>query len=483
MVSSYLKKHGYVTEILFLPSSERVYPKRVIEEVIDLVADSDIIGFSCTCYTSYRAEHLIRSLKVLKKIIVWGGAHATFDVTECLRYADFVCMGEGEEAMLELVRRLEKGQDVTKIKNMWVKKSGSIIKNPLREVVTDLDRLPFLDFEVKGKYVLYNGRIIPLEEYYMMRGSPGFVSVQASRGCFHSCAYCFNSFLKRLYKHKGFPVRFRSTKNIVAELSSLKNKMPPLEYMACNDSSFFLRSDKEIETFNRLYKKNIGVPFSCNGDPFTITPNKLKFLVESGLKYIRVGIQTGSEVLNKNVYNRNINNAQVIKVANLINKYKDELSPEYDIIITNPYETEEDIIKTIKLLIRLPKPYNLNRYNLIFFPGSPLYEKAKKDGLLPGESYCFPPHYEDFNGHLKTKNLKNLYLYYLLYFMGQEVTSQRYGLIPKFMLKLLIDKRTIRFCNSSKLMVNIILPSLIKLQSSRKLLTSSRKKIISVFTR
>lgn len=470
-----MKKHGHVTRLIFLPSFDRFYKKEVIEQVAHIVNDSNVIGLSCTCCTSDRAEQLIKSLKFLKKIIVWGGIHATFDTTRCLDYADFVCVGEGEEAMLELIDAIEQNKDATKIKNVYTKKKNKIIQTPLRNVVIELDKLPFPDYDPSEKYVLDNKKIVLLKENHLRRkesksGSflekysrfSACILVHTSRGCQHSCSFCFNSYLKRLYKNKGLFVRTRSAKSVIAELVSLRKSFPTLQYIIFSDSSFFLRSDKEIETFSRLYKEKIGLSFMCNSYPPSISDHKLRLLVESGLNYINLGVQTGSESLNKNIYNRQVRNTSVLEATKLINKYKSRLIPEYQIITTNPYEKEEDILKTINLLAQIPKPYNLFRANLVFFPGSILYYKAKKDGLIKErDNSCYNLSYFEFANHLKVKDLKNVYIYYIIQSMGWNVTKRRYGIIPAFMLKHLINKRVINFCNNSKFVTRLVLPILI----------------------
>ena len=64
----------------------------------------------------------------------------------------------------------------------------------------------------------------------------------------------------------------------------------------------------------------------------------------------------------------------MLKAAHAINKFRDSLLPLYDFIIDNPYETDEDIIKTLRLILTLPRPYGIMVFSLAFYPGSELYD-------------------------------------------------------------------------------------------------------------
>ncbi|HAX61180.1 MAG TPA: hypothetical protein DCX95_01275, partial [Elusimicrobia bacterium] len=89
----------------------------------------------------------------------------------------------------------------------------------------------------------------------------------------------------------------------------------------------------------------------------------------------------------KRLYNRTYSNQQVEKVVNIINDFKDRIGQvQYDIILDNPWETDEDLIETLMFLSKLPTPYVLNLFSLTFFPETELYRIAKRDGLLTNDS-------------------------------------------------------------------------------------------------
>jgi anaerobic magnesium-protoporphyrin IX monomethyl ester cyclase len=104
---------------------------------------------------------------------------------------------------------------------------------------------------------------------------------------------------------------------------------------------------------------------------------------------VRMGIQTGSE-RTKQLYKRKFSNEHILEAAKIINEHKDKVElPVYDVIVDNPYETDEDVIDTLMFMSKLPVPFKLNRFGLFLFPGTPLYETVKQDGRLDEFTHDF----------------------------------------------------------------------------------------------
>ena len=84
--------------------------------------------------------------KHMNTIVVWGGIHAIIAPEECIKYADIVCIGEGEYPMRELADTVRLNKEICGIKNLWIKQNNSIEKNEMRPLHENLDELPFLNF-------------------------------------------------------------------------------------------------------------------------------------------------------------------------------------------------------------------------------------------------------------------------------------------------------------------------------------------------
>src|SRR4030042_114492 len=385
-ISAILKKAGHDVKIIFMSLSEDYsenYTFSELNQLLQLCKDSRLIGINSYASTSHRAERIISFLKNKLNIpIVYGGVHATISPEDCIKFADIICIGEGEEAIIDLANAVEKNKPIDKIKNLWVKKNNSqIIKNPVRDLIDNIDKFAMPDYEINNHYILDKGRIRKFFEYDL----DGAIFFLTGRGCPYGCDYCSNSLLNELYKGKRKKIlRWHSPEYIIKGIIELKRKFPSLNYFDIRDDTFSWRTKEDIEQFCNLYKKEIEMRFKCLGDPKTIDEEKISLLVNAGCTDIIIGIQ-GSEKTNSEIYHRNQKDEDVLRASKILNKYKDKLAVMYDVITCNPYELPENIISLIRLLQRIPKPYFLSVNNLVLFPGSKLDQKARTEGLIKSE--------------------------------------------------------------------------------------------------
>lgn len=454
IISSCLKLKGNDVKLIFLPLSNENdnsdYQPSLLSNIVELLADSDLIGISSMAASSHRAAQLAQYIKKSLSVpLLWGGIHATLSPEECLQFADIVCIGEGEEALVELVEKFKNKNDYFHTRNFWFKMNGKLIKNELRPLKENLDEFPFPDYELKDHYILKGKNIIPAQEY--LESNPaqihhGYILVHTTRGCPNSCAFCSNSFLNDLYKGKGNIIRKRSLDKVIEELIQLRNLFPLASSVWISDDTFFSKNIEELESFSQKYNSKIGIPFQCFGNPSNIREDKLKILLKGGLRQVIMGIQTGSESFNRDVYKRFTSNESVLKAAHVLNRYKDDMEyPIYQIIISNPYETSVNLIETIELLQILPKPYFLEIFNLIFFPGCELYKRALNDNLITDRwESKFNLDYCDDKQHLRLEK-KNVYLNTLIYCMRGNALSSMIGIMPTSLIDFFVKKKDSKY--------------------------------------
>ena len=169
----------------------------------------------------------------------------------------------------------------------------------------------------------------------------------------------------------------------------------------------------------------------------TITEEKLEYLIDAGLDSIQMGIETGSKHIQE-IFNRKyMTNERVMKAIYALNKYKDKLSLiSYDFILDVPYETDEDKVETLKFISGIPKPYKIGMFAIIFYPGTSLYDRVKKDNLIIDE--------ETEIYHKKWSKKEAHYLNLLL-------ALCKSGKFPHVLLRILISKPVLRVFNSDLL--------------------------------
>lgn len=401
IISAYLKNYGHKVELIFLQAPKLkfsgTYSSEVADDVINLCKASDLIGFSLMSNYFVRVRDLTRRIKSKLDIpVIWGGIHPTVKPEECLEFADMVCIGEGEDAMLELAQKLQPSGTVA-LKNIWFKKNSKIIKNELLPLEEDLDKYPFQDYDITTHYLLRGGRVVKMNEQLLGEAMPhnsdrGVAAVEyyvmGIRNCPHSCTYCCNNALRRLYsvnKQNRF-VRFRTPRNIIDEIESVKNRFPFIKQVLITDDTFFIRGIEEIREFCLYYKEKIGLPFRCYVSPLTITEDKLQLLIDAGLFRISMGVQSYSEQTLTNIYKRPTPRKAILEGLRIINKYKTKLpKPVYHIMVDNPYETKEAKKQNIAFIASLPEGSKVSLFSLVFFPGTELYKMAVRDGIIKDE--------------------------------------------------------------------------------------------------
>lgn len=443
-ISSCLKREGYKVKMVFMPMAEDYglkYSDKVLAQLKEICKDARIIGVSAYASTAVRAEQIINYLKQLNVPIVWGGPHATISPDMCIKQCDIVCRGEGEEAMLELAKKVKEGKDYFDVCNLWIRKGGETIKNDIKNMPDCLDCYAPPDYDLEDHYLLEGNKLVLFKEKHLN----GMIFFMTTRGCPNACAYCSNHLYRQLYHGHGRLLRGYTIDYVIKELGRLRDKFPSVGVFDIRDETFFARPLSDIKEFAERYQKEVGVRWKCLADPTTMSEEKLQLLVDAGLTDIIIGIQSGSDRLNFEVYKRFIKREQVVKAARIANKFKDRLAVMYDVITTNPYETPEDVLETIRILIEIPKPYFLSVNNLVFFLGTPLYEKAIADGIIKSKKDSASHlNYWDRWNHIKLKK-KNAYLNLILNLMRGPVTDKRYGIIPSPVLKKLITKKAVDY--------------------------------------
>ena len=114
-LSSFIKSKGYECEMIFLPDYKallsydpqfgRPYEQSLMDDVVQACSDSDVVGIGVMSNFFDHAVQLSKNLrKNLAAPVIWGGIHPTVAPDESLNYCDMVCVGEGEYAMLNLLR-------------------------------------------------------------------------------------------------------------------------------------------------------------------------------------------------------------------------------------------------------------------------------------------------------------------------------------------------------------------------------------------
>lgn len=326
-----------------------------------------LIGVSVVEPTYFIAEKLLESIKDIKIPKIVGGSLVTFSADEVIGkdYLDMVCIGEGEKAIVELADAINNKTDYSNILNLWVKKDGQIIKNPLRTLI-NLNELPMQDWTIYEKERFFK----PMAGKVSITGN-----FELSRGCFNKCAYCVNDAFQKIYKDKGSFLRYREIRHFIKELKEKIEKYN-LSYVYIVAENFLSMPKQMFDEFIEYYKE-IKIPFWINTRVETITAEKIKKLEEVGCVSMSVGIEQGNEKFRAEKLNRFMKNDILRKAFKILNNSKIRVSANN--IIGFPDETKELIFDTIKLNKELnPNNIIVNIFNP--YRGTKLYRVAVDKG-------------------------------------------------------------------------------------------------------
>jgi len=286
---------------------------------------------------------------------------------------DIICVGEGEDALVELANCIVEKKDYSHIPNLWVKTKlpvfeDGIIKNNVRPF-KNLDELPHQDwsiFDEKHYYKPYCGEF----------RRTGFFEL--ARGCPFNCSFCCTANLRKLYQGCGSFLRLRSVDKTFDEICEIKDKYD-LEMVFFIDDNFLGMPEDRFNHFCEEYKKRINLPFYIQTRAETVREDYIKKLVDIGISTIAIGIENGNEEFRKKIMNRAMSNAVLEKAFGIVHKYK--IRTTANLIIGMPHETEEMFYDSVRLIQKIkPSSYSINYF--LPFRGTKMRDIAVELGYI-----------------------------------------------------------------------------------------------------
>lgn len=359
-IASYVRRHGYECEMVRLEMG--LSQAEILRRV--RVAAPDLLGLSLTTRQWQRAARIVAELRQQIDVpVIAGGLHPTFSPEEVLAHPgfDYICLGEGEQAALDLLRWLEvQGSrwisESPSIDNVWCRGGR---RPALRPPIDPPDALPFLARD-------------HLDE------PAGVIHLNTQRGCPFPCTYCAARNYHDLYRGQGNYGRRRSHDNVLAELEVVEQELE-LTYVVFLDDTFTL-DRRWVREFCRRYRERFALPFSINARAETVDRELLQQLAAAGCRHVIYGVESGSERLRREVMKRPISDQQ----------FEDAFawSREAGLLITANYmlglpeETPQDLDLTLSLHRRL-KPDDFGYFVFYPYPGTQLFRMCQERGYLP----------------------------------------------------------------------------------------------------
>ncbi len=379
-LSAYLRARGHQTALAFDPrlfDDKHNMGNRVLGRLFDrreqvaaraVAQRPDLVAISTVRDLYPWALDMAARLKASLGVpVVMGGPHPT-SVPELVArqpQVDHVVVGEGEEALADLARALEAGDDPAGLPNLVTARGDEVTVNPLRPLMVDLDSLPLPDKALFAPHLPMNG------PYAIMTG----------RGCPCACAYCSNSRWRRLYHDRGPLLRWRSAENIVAELEQRRAEFGFSEVLFVDD--IFTVDRERLFTLLDLYRERVGLPFRCLSHPRYFDREIARALLDAGCLRVRLSTQSMSPEVRQKLFRRQDSAEQVRQAFSVC----DEVGLPFvtDHILGAPPETEATYLDAARMYAASRQLDRVKCYYLDYFPGTDLVPVALERGYIDAD--------------------------------------------------------------------------------------------------
>ncbi len=343
-------------------------PRRLSNEELVQVLKRDapeLIGFSALTTTVTNILELVKGIRAEMPgtKIVWGNQHATLFADDVLTngYADFIVRGEGEYTLRAAVAALEAGKSLEGVEGVTWMDNGTIRANPRRELIADLDELPYPSWagvDVFAERYMY----LPLIGVY---STP--LPVMASRGCPFKCVFCSQD---QWFKN----VRLRDPVKVVDEIEERVERYG-FKWFGFNDAYFPWTKKIGFQFADELIRRGLHkkVRWISETRVDMVDEELLVRLKEAGLSVLFFGFESGNQKILDGV-GKGTTLEQAEAAAKACRKAG--ITSIGFFMLGLPGDTAETCWETVNFAIKLDVDFAKFAVT-IPYPGSQLYEDMK----------------------------------------------------------------------------------------------------------
>lgn len=383
--ASLLQKYSFDVSIIDAVA-EQIPEDKFLEKILGMNFDYFLTETSIPSFYD--------DLSTLKKIssrgipIILCGPNSEIYQTKFLieyPFINFVLFGEYEFTLLDLMQRLQKEEDLSKVKGLIYKDNGKIIRNHKREPF-DVNLLPWPYRDT-----------LPINKYLDAPGEMSTPSVQmvASRGCPFKCQFC----LWPQVIYQGHLYRPRNVKDVVDEMEFLVRRKG-FKSVYFDDDTFNIGKERMLDFCREVKKRRLNdTQWAVMARPDLMDEQILKNMKEAGLWAVKYGVESATQSL-VNCIGKNMDLRKSEKMISLTK----ELGIKVHLTFTFglPGETRETIENTIRYALKL-SPFSVQFSITTPFPGTEYYKILEKQGLIISKNLSY------YDGHLKSViKLENL---------------------------------------------------------------------------
>jgi len=313
----------------------------------------------------------------LSKRIALSGPHVSIYKSDFLKenqFIDYLLIGEYELTALELSKRLKEDKNLEDVKGLIYSKNSEIFENEPRELLADLDTLPYPSRE-----------LLPMVHYrdYFCDIPQPTAQIWASRGCPFGCIFCL--WPEVIYGSRKY--RVRDPKLVAEEMKHIVDHYNPGSIFF-DDDTFNIGKERMLKLCSEIIKQDIKKPWAVMARPDTSDEETLRALKDAGMCAIKYGIESGDqEILEESGKSLNLDKAEetIMITKNL------DIKTHLTFTIGLLGETEESVKTTLDFALRM-NPDSAQFSICTPFPGTKYFNHAVENNFLSFKDFS------DFDG-------------------------------------------------------------------------------------
>jgi radical SAM superfamily enzyme YgiQ (UPF0313 family) len=381
-----------------------------------------VVGLYSTTFGWDKAEHTAEAVKKLdENIFVFAGGPYPIAVKgNCLKEGgsaiDAIVTGEGELTSVEMLERLAEGKSLEGVEGVAYRENGSVVENAPRQLIEDLDGIPFPARELMGDAMSY----VPPPATYRRR--PVAVMI-TSRGCNRRCIFCF-----QIDKTRKSGIRYRSVENVMAEIEHVLGQgYREIKFI---DDTLAADYDRAMAIAAEIKRRGLDFTWFASACVNQVDKPLLRAFKEAGCWAILFGAESGVQK-NLNTIRKGITLEQTRKAV--------KAAKEVGLMVLTPFlfgipgETYEEGLKTIDFACELD-PDVANFHAITPFPGTELYDNLEKFGTVSKDLSDYTYQGIAFTPHTMTRQqVAEL----------RQIAFKRFYSRPRFLVKRLLAIRTL----------------------------------------
>ncbi len=292
-------------------------------------------------------------------IIGFVGAHTMVLPTETLKASpaiDWVARREFDFTCKEIAE----GRPLETVNGISYRKDGKIFHNPDRELIHNMDVLPWVADVYK--------RDLEIEKYFIGYLQHPYISIYSGRGCPAQCTFC-------LWPQTigGHQYRVRSAQNVADEMAYMQKLFPNVKEFFFDDDTFTANLPRAREIAKKLGA--LGITWSCNSRA-NLDYDTIKFFKDNGLRLFLVGYESGNDETLTRI-KKGVTTDEMRRFTKSCHKAGVVIHGTF--ILGLPVETKETMQQTINFAKELDV-FSLQVSLAAPYPGTELYDMARQNG-------------------------------------------------------------------------------------------------------